>query len=131
MSVDLDCSTSLSASHLETEGVMRNLEQCSGGYKENDRILVLYGKGKTLRTYEAKVISVERGESKCEYLVHYSGWNNRYDEWIESSRIAGKLTEFTKRPHFSSVSCVESMKWCPSVSCVERVKWYPNVNYCA
>ena len=86
---------------------MRNLERCPEGYKENDRVLVLYGKGKTLRTYQAKVIGVERGADKCDYLVHYSGWNTRYDEWIENSRIAGKLTEFTKRPHFSTVSPLE------------------------
>lgn len=99
-----DLTSSLSTTSLEQEGLVRNLEPCSDGYKEGDRVLVLYGKGKTLRTYQAKVIGVERGAEKCDYLVHYSGWNTRYDEWIESSRIAGKLTEFTKRPHFSTVS---------------------------
>ena len=97
MVTNLDCSST------EQEGLMRNLEQCSAGYKENDRVLVFYGKGKGIRTYQAKVIQMERSEHKCDYLVHYSGWNNRYDEWIDSSRIAGKLNEFTKRPHFSSV----------------------------
>lgn len=27
-----------------------------------------------------------------EYLVHYTGWNNRYDEWIRRSRIADNLS---------------------------------------
>lgn len=94
---DIDRSSSSSAGSLD-----RGLEQCPDGYKENDRILVLYGKGKTQRTYEAKVIGVEKSEDKHDYLVHYSGWNTRYDEWIESSRIAGKLTSFSKtRPHFN------------------------------
>lgn len=24
------------------------------------------------------------------YLVHYKGWNSRYDEWVESSRTVFK-----------------------------------------
>ena len=46
-------------------------------YVENDRISVWYGKGKNLRTYEAKIIGMEESESHRDYLVHYSGWNNR------------------------------------------------------
>ena len=26
-----------------------------------------------------------------EYLVHYSGWNARYDEWIAEDRVASRL----------------------------------------
>lgn len=26
------------------------------------------------------------------YLVHYTGWNTRYDEWIKRSRIADNLS---------------------------------------
>ncbi len=103
--------SSLSASSLERgefgEGEAEGLEQCAEGYKEGDRVLVLYGKGKTLRTYEAKVKEIERGEEKCNYLVHYSGWNSRYDEWVDggSGRIAGKITGASKpRPHFNKVS---------------------------
>ena len=50
--------------------------------------------------YEAKVIktkeipgaaaSVERWPLK--YLVHYQGWNARYDEWIRRARIAENLS---------------------------------------
>ena len=55
----------------------RGLEQCVAGYKENDKILVWYGKGKTLRTYEAKILGIEENESQRDYLVHYNGWNTR------------------------------------------------------
>ena len=80
------------------------LQHCPEGYKENDRILVLYGKGKTLHTYEAKVVGLDDSDDKRDYLVHYSGWNTRYDEWIDSSRIAGKITGTIKsRPHFNKV----------------------------
>ena len=46
-------------------------------FAENDRILVWYGRGKNLQTYEAKIIGMEESENKRDYLVHYSGWNNR------------------------------------------------------
>ena len=55
----------------------RGLDRCARGYLENDRILVWYGKGKTLRTYEAKILGVEETESRRDYLVHYNGWNTR------------------------------------------------------
>ena len=55
----------------------RGLEHCVAGYRENDRILVWYGKGKTLRTYEAKILGIEENESQRDYLVHYNGWNTR------------------------------------------------------
>ena len=43
----------------------------------NDRILVWYGSGKNLQTYEAKIIGMEESEQSRDFLVHYSGWNNR------------------------------------------------------
>ncbi|XP_034135551.1 pneumococcal serine-rich repeat protein isoform X2 [Drosophila guanche] len=48
-------------------------------------------------TYEAKVIeiSVQRGVPM--YLVHYTGWNNRYDEWVPRERIAENLTKGSKQ----------------------------------
>ena len=57
----------------------------------NDRIQIWYGRGKTLRTYEAKV-SHSITQYECEglffqilekgktghFYVHYNGWNTRY-----------------------------------------------------
>ena len=73
---------------------------------------MFYGKGKTLRTYEAKVMEVESSsEGTRDYLVHYSGWNTRYDEWIDDNRIAGKLIgSVVKRPHIH-VSRITVFKW--------------------
>ena len=85
-------------------GVSTGLEKCEDGYIENDRVLVLYGKGKTQRLYEAKVISVEVTDGKKDYLVHYSGWNNRYNEWIDNNRIMGKIVgPYKSRPYFNKV----------------------------
>ena len=123
-----DCNTSLSAGSLDrgefalAESDTEGLEQCAEGYREGDRVLVLYGKGKTLRTYEAKVKEVERGEERCDYLVHYSGWNSRYDEWIDSGRIAGKITGTAKpRPHFNTVSYSNLCK--PSSYVAKQCNW--------
>jgi len=109
---------SSSASNLDRgeqrAGVGAGLEKCEDGYAENDRVLVLYGKGKTQRLYEAKVIVMEVTDGKKDYLVHYSGWNNRYNEWIDNNRIMGKIVgPYKSRPHFNKVSnSVTSVRHC-------------------
>lgn len=74
----------------------------SSMYKPGDRIKVFYGKGKNQCLYEAKIIGLEEGETGRDYLVHYNGWNNRYDEWINEARIAEKVTGPSKatRPQY-------------------------------
>ena len=53
-----------------------------------DKLKVKYGKGKLQKVYEAKVNKMETNSAgKTKYFVHYTGWNNRYDEWITRSRI--------------------------------------------
>lgn len=47
-------------------------------------------------TYEAKVIEIDKDSSNAMYLVHYTGWNTRYDEWIQPQRIAENLSAATK-----------------------------------
>ena len=55
----------------------------------NDKIRVKYAKGEDLDVYGAKVVKVEKNPdvSKERYLVHYAGWNTRYDEWIKRNRV--------------------------------------------
>ena len=67
---------------------------------------MFYGKGKNQCLYEAKIIGLEEGEMGRDYLVHYNGWNNRYDEWINEERIAERVTGPSKatRPQYSKVS---------------------------
>jgi len=61
-----------------------------GKYPIGARILVKYGKGKLHRAYEAKIIAIDSELGpEVFYFVHYSGWNNRYDEWIKHDFIEG------------------------------------------
>lgn len=59
-----------------------------------DRLKVYYGPTHESKvTYEAKVIDIEKDGAEPMYLVHYTGWNTRYDEWIKASRIAQNFTQ--------------------------------------
>ncbi|XP_039283336.1 microtubule-associated protein futsch isoform X2 [Nilaparvata lugens] len=58
-----------------------------------DKLKVYYGPTHESKvTYEAKVLSSKEENSETLYLVHYTGWNTRYDEWIKRSRIADNLS---------------------------------------
>ena len=45
--------------------------------------------------YESKVLELDDSKDKIKYLVHYDGWNSRWDEWITGERMM-KLTEENK-----------------------------------
>lgn len=58
-----------------------------------DKLKVYYGPTHESKvTYEAKVLEIDNEM----YLVHYTGWNTRYDEWISPVRIAENLSAATK-----------------------------------
>lgn len=52
---------------------------------------VKYGRGKTQKIYEASIKSTEIDDGEVLYLVHYYGWNVRYDEWVKADRIIWPL----------------------------------------
>lgn len=63
-----------------------------------DKLKVYYGPTHESKyTYEAKVIEIEKDGPEPVYLVHYTGWNTRYDEWIKASRIAQNFTQAQSR----------------------------------
>ncbi|XP_015123692.1 AT-rich interactive domain-containing protein 4B isoform X2 [Diachasma alloeum] len=67
-----------------------------GPIQLGDRLKVYYGPTHESKvTYEAKVIEIQRMDEGAEldYLVHYTGWNTRYDEWIKATRIAQNFTQ--------------------------------------
>ncbi|XP_065343316.1 AT-rich interactive domain-containing protein 4B isoform X1 [Cloeon dipterum] len=56
-----------------------------------DKLKVYYGPQEESKvTYEAKVIEVDSAQDL--YMVHYTGWNTRYDEWVPRARIASNLS---------------------------------------
>lgn len=58
------------------------------------KLMVQYGKGKVQNVYEAKVNKIETNSAgRIRYFVHYTGWNNRYDEWITRNRILSIVAE--------------------------------------
>uniref|UniRef100_A0A182NHT6 ARID domain-containing protein n=1 Tax=Anopheles dirus TaxID=7168 RepID=A0A182NHT6_9DIPT len=67
-----------------------------------DKLKVYYDEQKV--TYEAKVIEIAKQEGNPIYLVHYTGWNTRYDEWVRKERIAENLTNSKTKKGKSSTS---------------------------
>ncbi|XP_055087033.1 AT-rich interactive domain-containing protein 4A isoform X2 [Periophthalmus magnuspinnatus] len=51
------------------------------------RVRVKYGRGKTQKIYEAHIKKTDVDNGENFYLVHYYGWNVRYDEWVKADRI--------------------------------------------
>ncbi|KFP06444.1 AT-rich interactive domain-containing protein 4A, partial [Calypte anna] len=67
----------------EGEEDEEDTEPCLTGTK----VKVKYGRGKTQKIYEASIKSTEIDDGEVLYLVHYYGWNVRYDEWVKADRI--------------------------------------------
>ncbi|KAM6973585.1 AT-rich interactive domain-containing protein 4A [Aplochiton taeniatus] len=51
------------------------------------KVRVKYGRGKTQKIYEANIKKTDTDDGDQLYLVHYYGWNVRYDEWVKADRI--------------------------------------------
>ncbi|XP_058522478.1 AT-rich interactive domain-containing protein 4A isoform X2 [Ochotona princeps] len=71
----------------ELEEDEEDMEPCLTGTK----VKVKYGRGKTQKIYEASIKSTEIDDGEVLYLVHYYGWNVRYDEWVKADRIIWPL----------------------------------------
>ncbi|KAL2315220.1 Chromatin modification-related protein eaf3 [Schizosaccharomyces pombe] len=52
-------------------------------YKVNERVLCFHGP----LLYEAKIVDTEMKGDVTTYLIHYKGWKNSWDEWVEQDRI--------------------------------------------
>uniref|UniRef100_A0A8B9PJV9 AT-rich interactive domain-containing protein 4A n=1 Tax=Apteryx owenii TaxID=8824 RepID=A0A8B9PJV9_APTOW len=76
----------------EGEEDEEDAEPCLTGTK----VKVKYGRGKTQKIYEASIKSTEIDDGEVLYLVHYYGWNVRYDEWVKADRIIWVLFPFLK-----------------------------------
>uniref|UniRef100_V9KAX5 AT rich interactive domain 4A (RBP1-like) n=1 Tax=Callorhinchus milii TaxID=7868 RepID=V9KAX5_CALMI len=56
-------------------------------YPSGTKVKVKYGRGKNQKIYEANIRNSELDDGEVIYLVHYYGWNTRYDEWVKGDRI--------------------------------------------
>uniref|UniRef100_F6Z8L4 Mortality factor 4-like protein 1 n=1 Tax=Monodelphis domestica TaxID=13616 RepID=F6Z8L4_MONDO len=52
-------------------------------FQEGERVLCFHGP----LLYEAKCLKVAREDKQVRYLIHYSGWNKNWDEWVPESRV--------------------------------------------
>ncbi|KAM8980358.1 mortality factor 4-like protein 1 isoform 1-T2 [Sarcophilus harrisii] len=52
-------------------------------FQEGERVLCFHGP----LLYEAKCLQVVPEDKQVRYLIHYSGWNKNWDEWVPESRI--------------------------------------------
>uniref|UniRef100_A0AAY4A093 ARID domain-containing protein n=1 Tax=Denticeps clupeoides TaxID=299321 RepID=A0AAY4A093_9TELE len=62
-------------------------EDGDGNSVTGTKVKVKYGRGKTQKIYEANIKNTETDDGEVLYLVHYYGWNVRYDEWVKADRI--------------------------------------------
>ncbi|XP_029568878.1 AT-rich interactive domain-containing protein 4A isoform X1 [Salmo trutta] len=89
------CSRRLEESDKESEdeGEDEDSERRVEGAEDEDsvtgtKVKVKYGRGKTQKIYEANIKKTENDDAgDVLYLVHYYGWNVRYDEWVKADRI--------------------------------------------
>uniref|UniRef100_A0A669EXE1 AT-rich interactive domain 4A n=1 Tax=Oreochromis niloticus TaxID=8128 RepID=A0A669EXE1_ORENI len=61
------------------------------------KVRVKYGRGKTQKIYEAHIKKTDNDNGEQFYLVHYYGWNVRYDEWVKADRIIWPVEKATKK----------------------------------
>lgn len=79
------------------ENKMKSKQQLSTSKKKSAKNKAKFRVGEKVlcfqrsHLYEAKCIDIKFGE-QIEYLIHYCGWKQKYDEWVTKDRIL-KLNE--------------------------------------
>ncbi|XP_024910983.1 AT-rich interactive domain-containing protein 4A isoform X2 [Cynoglossus semilaevis] len=72
-------------------------EEGDGDSVTGTKVRVKYGRGKTQKIYEAHIKKTDMDNGEQFYLVHYYGWNVRYDEWVKADRIIWPVEKGTKK----------------------------------
>ncbi|XP_047467690.1 AT-rich interactive domain-containing protein 4A [Mugil cephalus] len=75
----------------------RSDEEEDGDSVTGTKVKVKYGRGKTQKIYEAHIKKTDVDNGEQFYLVHYYGWNVRYDEWVKADRIIWPVEKGTKK----------------------------------
>ncbi|XP_056656861.1 mortality factor 4-like protein 1 [Monodelphis domestica] len=52
-------------------------------FQEGERVLCFHGP----LLYEAKCLKLATEDKQVRYLIHYSGWNKNWDEWVPENRV--------------------------------------------
>ncbi|XP_069573177.1 AT-rich interactive domain-containing protein 4A isoform X2 [Brachyistius frenatus] len=86
----------------DDDEVERRRGDRSGDEEDGDsvtgtKVRVKYGRGKTQKIYEAHIKKTDVDNGEQFYLVHYFGWNVRYDEWVKADRIIWPTEKGTKK----------------------------------
>ncbi|XP_067469529.1 AT-rich interactive domain-containing protein 4A isoform X1 [Thunnus thynnus] len=81
----------------ERRRVDRSDDEEDGDSVAGTKVRVKYGKGKTQKIYEAHIKKTDNDNGEQFYLVHYYGWNVRYDEWVKADRIIWPMEKGTKK----------------------------------
>ncbi|KAI3367367.1 hypothetical protein L3Q82_026177, partial [Scortum barcoo] len=86
----------------DDEEVERRRADRSEGEEDEDslagtKVRVKYGRGKTQKIYEAHIKKTDVDNGEQFYLVHYYGWNVRYDEWVKADRIIWPVEKGSKK----------------------------------
>ncbi|XP_029982610.1 AT-rich interactive domain-containing protein 4A isoform X2 [Sphaeramia orbicularis] len=72
-------------------------EEEDGDSVTGTKVRVKYGRGKTQKIYEAHIKKTDVDNGEQFYLVHYYGWNVRYDEWVKADRIIWPVDKGSKK----------------------------------
>uniref|UniRef100_A0A4W6G6P9 AT-rich interactive domain 4A n=1 Tax=Lates calcarifer TaxID=8187 RepID=A0A4W6G6P9_LATCA len=75
----------------------RSEDEEDGDSVTGTKVRVKYGRGKTQKIYEAHIKKTDIDNGEQFYLVHYYGWNVRYDEWVKADRIIWPVEKGTKK----------------------------------
>ncbi|XP_069391307.1 AT-rich interactive domain-containing protein 4A isoform X3 [Paralichthys olivaceus] len=82
---------------MERRRADRSEEDEDGDSVTGTKVRVKYGRGKTQKIYEAHIKKTDIDNGEQFYLVHYYGWNVRYDEWVKADRIIWPVEKGTKK----------------------------------
>nr|XP_045005495.1 AT-rich interactive domain-containing protein 4B isoform X2 [Jaculus jaculus] len=80
-------------------------------YPAGMKVQVRYGRGKSQKVYDASIKDSDVEGGEVLYLVHYCGWNVRYDEWIKADKIV--------RPADKNVPKIKHRKKIKSMLCMD------------
>jgi len=67
----------------DTKSDVKNEEKTKFLFQDGETVLCYHGP----LLYEAKCLKAELKNKTSQYLIHYSGWNKSWDEWVTSPRV--------------------------------------------